>query len=171
MSLSVINARLDLVTEFLEHDQLREEVMSALQKTSDVLRLLQKFSIGKGDADDLLALAKTVQIIDHIHDKLNFHLDMTRKENGELRQLAWLKSQLDMQEPTKLAARILDAINEDGLSQKHLVEQAEVADMAELAEQVEQEEEAESKITKRGKKKSPAPAEPIPGEIWIMRRR
>lgn len=175
MSLQVINGRLDLVSDLLEHDQMREEIMSALKRTTDVLRLLQKFLIGRGDADDLLALAKTVQVISQIIDLSNIPSPTSGQSPGiassSLRQLI---GRLDMDGPLKLASRILEAIDEEGLSQQHLAEEAEAVGIAELADQVIQAEEQEIKSKKRGKpdgKKTVATVEAGPDEIWIMRRR
>ena len=60
MSLSTINGRLDLVEEMLEYPQLRQDVMTLLRRTFDTLRLVTKFTLGRGDADDLVELSKTI---------------------------------------------------------------------------------------------------------------
>lgn len=177
MSLSEINGRLDLVTELLEHDQLREETMSALRRTTDVLRLLQRFSIGKGDADDLLALAKTIQIISQIVSMMNTHLPQQKSSIESLSSslsLRALVDRLDLDGPSKLATRILEAIDEEGLSQQHLAEEAEAVGVAELAEQIVEAEEPQVKPTKCGKagvRKAAVVADLNAGEFWIMRRR
>lgn len=176
MSLSEINGRLDLISELLEHDQLREETMSALRRTTDVLRLLQRFSIGKGDADDLLALAKTIQIINQIVNMMNTHLPSQKgavDSSPSSLSLRALVDRLDLQSPSKLATRILEAIDEEGLSQQHLAEEAEAVDIVELAEQVVDAEEPKTKTAKRGNAGAQKPAV-VPdlnaGEFWIMRR-
>ncbi|KAI4718920.1 hypothetical protein E4T48_04873 [Aureobasidium sp. EXF-10727] len=176
MSLPEINSRLDLVSELLEHDQLREDTMSALQRTTDVLRLLQRFSIGKGDADDLLALAKTIRIVNQIVDMMNTHL-LSQKSAIDTPPsslpLRALVDRLDLDGPSKLATRILEAIDEEGLSQQHLAEEAEAVGVAELAEQIVEANEPQTKSTKRGKagaKKAAVVAELNAGEFWIMRR-
>ncbi|KAI5210702.1 hypothetical protein E4T39_00182 [Aureobasidium subglaciale] len=176
MSISEINSRLDLVTELLEYDQLREDAISALRRTTDVLRLLQRFSIGKGDADDLLALAKTVKIINQIVGIVNAHVPPQTSITGSpssSMQLRALVDRLDLDGPSKLASRILDAIDEDGLSQQHLAEEAEQVGAAELAEQIIETDELDSKPAKRGKasaKKSVVVPDLNTGEFWIMRR-
>ncbi|KAG9948969.1 muts domain V, partial [Aureobasidium melanogenum] len=176
MSLPEINGRLDLITELLEHDQLREETMSALRRTADVLRLLQRFSIGKGDADDLLALAKTIQIINQIVNLMNTHLPRQKDNVHSLSSSLSLKAlvdRLDLDGPSKLATRIIEAIDEEGLSQQHLAEEAEAVGVAELAEQIVEAEEPQAKPTENGKaslKKAAVVAELNAGEFWIMRR-
>jgi DNA mismatch repair ATPase MutS len=179
MSLSVINERLDQVSELLEHEQLCEEIMSALQRTTDVLRLLQRFSIGRGDADDLLALAKTVRIVGQIVALMNDHvpehqeLVNTSTNASSSSSLRLLVDRLDLDGPSKLASRILDAIDEDGLSQQHLAEEAEAVGIAELAEPIIETEDSRDKPAKRGKsdgKKNTVGADLNSGEFWIMRK-
>jgi DNA mismatch repair ATPase MutS len=177
MSLSEINDRLDLISELLEHDQVREDAMSALRRTTDVLRLLQRFSIGKGDADDLLALAKTIQIVGQIVHMMNTHLPSQKSATDSLPSslpLRALVDRLDLDGPSKLATRILDAIDEDGLSQQHMAEVAEAVGIVELAEQIAEVEEPKTKTAKHGKasaQKAAVVAELDSGEFWIMRRR
>lgn len=177
MSLSEINSRLDLISELLEHDQVREDTMSALRRTADVLRLLQRFSIGKGDADDLLALAKTIQIVSQIVHMMNTHLSSQKSATDSPPSslpLRALVDRLDLDGPSKLASRILDAIDEEGLSQQHMAEEAEAVGVVELAEQIAEAEEPKTKTAKRGKataQKAAAAAELNAGEFWIMRRR
>ncbi|KAH0280224.1 muts domain V, partial [Aureobasidium melanogenum] len=176
MSLPEINGRLDLITELLEHDQLREETMSALRRTTDVLRLLQRFSIGKGDADDLLALAETIQIINQIVNMMNTQLPQHKGDVDSFSSslsLRALVDRLDLDGPSKLATRILEAIDEEGLSQQHLAEEAEAVGVAQLAEQIVEAEEPQAKPTKSGKasfRKAAVVAELNSGEFWIMRR-
>jgi DNA mismatch repair ATPase MutS len=177
MSLSEINGRLDLVSELLEHDQLREETMSALRRTTDVLRLLQRFAIGKGDADDLLALAKTIQIVNQIAGMMNVHMQSQKSAIDSLPPslpLRTLIDRLDLDSPSKLATRILEAIDEEGLSQQHMAEEAEAVGVVELAEQVVEGDEPKSKTAKSAKasaQKAAMISELNAGEFWIMRRR
>ncbi|CAD0024982.1 unnamed protein product [Aureobasidium pullulans] len=123
--------------------------MSALRRTTDVLRLLQRFSIGKGDADDLLALAKTIQIISQIVDMTTGPLSIQTNSSSTTSSLRALIGRLDLAGPLKLADRILEAIDEDGLSQQHLAEEAEAVGVAELAEQIAEAEEPQTRSTKR----------------------
>ncbi|GAB7354100.1 hypothetical protein MBLNU459_g4667t2 [Dothideomycetes sp. NU459] len=181
MSLSVINSRLDLVAEMLQNQEIREEVMQLLRRTSDTLRLLQRFSIGRGDADDLLALAKTIEIVVRVSAIVR-----DRLLEGPVASIAPGKRQsnslwavlerLEIVEPSRLATRILEAIDEDGLAQQHEAEEAEAATFIQLAEQVAAADVEGSQPLKGNKSASPRPAvpekmsEPDSGEIWIMRR-
>src|SRR6266480_1454651 len=55
-SLDEINDRLDLLTELLDYPILHQDVVLLLRQTFDSWRLVQKFSFGRGDADDLISL-------------------------------------------------------------------------------------------------------------------
>lgn len=147
--------------------------------------MLQRFSIGRGDADDLLALAKTIEVVNQvsavIRDRLQHEKALdTNPGVGQPERvypLGAVLDRLEVEEPSKLAVRILKAIDEDGLSQQHEAEQAEAAGFVELAQQAVALDEEEPKPPKRSKT---APSKPVAasvklseqdtGEIWIMRR-
>ncbi|KAJ9625034.1 MutS protein 1 [Taxawa tesnikishii (nom. ined.)] len=188
MSISVINNRLDLVSEMLAHDTLREDVTSLLRRTFDILRLLQRFSIGRGDADDLVGLAKTVGIMQELSAIVHNHIisqqersfcaDMDADVPTELSFLWDILQRMDLEQPSRLADRILNAIDEEGLSRQHMAEEAEAAEVEDFAEQMLSEEVDDVKSPKQGKKSvrkgsditSEATPETESGEIWIMRR-
>ncbi|RMZ80183.1 hypothetical protein DV737_g3120, partial [Chaetothyriales sp. CBS 132003] len=60
-SIREIDERLDLVTLFFGNEDLRESVIQLLRRTHDVQRIVQKFTLNKGDADDLISLARAIQ--------------------------------------------------------------------------------------------------------------
>src|ERR1700733_9118762 len=146
MSLSVINERLDLVEEMLDHPQLRQDLITLLRRTFDTLRLVQKFSFGRGDADDLVELSKTVLTTSDIANLVNAHsssrnaipIDPDRAETETRRRkcLPTLIKRFDLEQPTKLATRIIEAIDEDGLSEQHRLEDNEAAEMVGLAQDI-----------------------------------
>ena len=185
MSLAVINKRLDLVTDMLEHDVLREETLSLLRQSFDTPRLLQKFSIGKGDADDLLGLAKTIDVMSHFYDMLEEHMthQVQKITLGVPKDWCFLSDMLgtlDLEKPTRLAKHIQRAIDEEGLSRQNLQEEAEAAQVAEYAERVVGEEEDDhTEKPKRSKTQNPRASSTVTaakagdddhGEIWIMRK-
>src|ERR1700722_1340047 len=59
-SLEVINSRLDLVSRMLGDILLRDSIVALLRRSHDSQRLVQKFSLGRGDPEDLLALANPI---------------------------------------------------------------------------------------------------------------
>lgn len=190
MSLSVINNRLDLVQELKRKDALREDIIALLRRTFDTLRLLQKFSIGKGDADDLLGLAKTIEVMEQLATVLHDHvvaiqgkaLEASTKEDGgnarpsEMQFLRDILGRLELKEPAKLAKHIRDAIDEESLDQQHSAEQEDADEAAEMSDDV-MTADAAGEVTPRlsrrsSKKKAAATNGPDdrPEDIWIMRR-
>lgn len=185
MSLSVINHRLDLVQEFLGLQALHEDITALLRDTFDTFRLLQKFSIGRGDADDMLGLARTIRLTQQICHLLREHTIVDWKKRLEEKpetggeQVALLKSdcfwdvltRLDIDQPTKVAQKILDTIDEEGLSQKQRIEIERAEETEMMADEVVRATEAGEKppsLTRRKVKPSPAEAANTE-DIWIMR--
>ncbi|KXT18704.1 hypothetical protein AC579_2707 [Pseudocercospora musae] len=184
MSLSVINSRLDLVQEMLLQDALREDVVALLRRTHDIYRLLQKFSVGKGDADDLLGLARTVEVMKEISDLLHEHIlahqDRAFEEHDnfatpDLTCLWDILARIDLESPTKVARNIQTAIDEEGLNQQHIAEEATETEAEQMAEEVTKADEAGTespKLARRaGKSQASSSAEQKPEDIWIMRRK
>jgi len=77
---------------------------------------VQKFSLGRGDADDLVALARTIEVTADILRRL--------KRADDKETFAPILKRLNV--PTSLAKTIVGSIDEDGLRRQ----QAEVADVA-----------------------------------------
>ncbi|GKT83391.1 mutS domain V [Colletotrichum tofieldiae] len=69
-SLDVIKLRQDLVARFIEEPDLRDAVVLLLRRSHDSQRLVQKFALGRGDPDDLVALANTIHATDSIQQLL-----------------------------------------------------------------------------------------------------
>jgi DNA mismatch repair ATPase MutS len=146
MSLSTINDRLDLVEEMMEYPQLRQDVINKLEHTFDSLRLVTKFTMGRGDADDLLELSKTISTTAEILELLQDHsasrnaipLDPDKAEAEERRRkcLPGLVKRFEIEKPLLLAERIQEAIDEEGLSEQHRIEEDEAEEMADFAQDV-----------------------------------
>ncbi|EMC95114.1 hypothetical protein BAUCODRAFT_72421 [Baudoinia panamericana UAMH 10762] len=185
MSLSVINDRLDLVQEMLEQDALREDVVVLLRRTADALRLLQRFSIGKGDADDLLNLARTIGVTSEMAQLVRDHI-VSREDSiptaghkkhpppNELGFLRDIHQRFDLDGPAKVAKAIEEAIDEEGLNQQHVAEaesQAKVEIMAEEVESADAAGEPGPKLGRRAAKTRAVAdaADSISNDIWIMR--
>lgn len=181
MSLSTIENRLDLVEEMLVHGALREDMISLLRRTADTRRLLQKFSIGKGDADDLLSLARTIVITSQIADVLHEHIiesedSITNSESEIPKQYGFLwdiLARLDLERPLKVAQNIEKSIDEEGLNQYHVAEaegQAEAEGMADEVEAADAAGKTGPKLTRRASRIKSAVTDGSPAEIWVMRR-
>ncbi|KAK5000014.1 MutS protein 1 [Elasticomyces elasticus] len=188
MSLSIINNRLDLVTELLSNEQLREGLVMLLRQTFDTARLLQKFYVGRGDADDLLGLSKTINIMDSVSGILRDHVlshedrtlkDDARKDPSRGLTFLWdILGRMDLQDPVRLADRVTEAIDQEGLNQQHLIEEIEAAEVIGLAEQVIEDETPNEKLRGIGKRSSKSREvsaasrddDSQSSEPWIMRR-
>lgn len=185
-NLSTINNRLDLLEEMLNHSSLQEDTIALLRQTSDTLRLVQRFSIGKGDADDLLSLAQTIDLMRQMAGLLHDHI-ISNQDDGKGVEIEhgflWdILSRLDLEEPGKVAKAIVAAIDEEGLNRKNTAElesREEVEDMAEEVTIADEAGEKAPRVSKRASKtKIPPPAEISTNkvvdtsaeDIWIMRR-
>ena len=147
-SISIINGRLDLATYFLNDPTLREKIVSLLGRTFDSQRLVQKFSLGRGDPDDLVSLCKTIQVTEHIaatltedrvqrkrwQARISNAISLTPGPSGECIDAICGRFHLDG--PRTLADRITESIDEDGLSRTHERDQVEAAGVMSLAQAV-----------------------------------
>jgi DNA mismatch repair ATPase MutS len=139
-SIAEINERLDLVTELLHHPDLREDVVMLLKATFDSWRLLQKLSFGRGDADDLIGVARTIQLTVQIHERLDQHVGFLNDEKAETlsaqSSFQSLLRRLAIDEPSAFAEKILSSIDEEILSEQHRLEDESAAAVVDLAESV-----------------------------------
>ncbi|KAM0283599.1 hypothetical protein ACHAQH_002377 [Verticillium albo-atrum] len=131
-SLEVIEARLDLVTCFIENEDLRDTIILLLRRSHDSQRLVQKFALGRGDPDDLLALGSTVQASNDIATRLK----KAAKAEGTTDCLAAMAARLDLKKPMELARRIWEAIDEEGIVHQHEIEDGEAGHMLALAQEI-----------------------------------
>ena len=177
-SLPEINKRLDLVQTFLEDAQLQEEVMQLLGRSYDVQRLVQKFSLNKGDADDMICLARAIDASRNIKTILGLRFG---NENASLASghlaVTWLLNRLDLDGPLQLAQRIFTAIDEEALSQKHRLEEDEADTVAALAQEViantalpEEVQSMPKKLRSQAKFGEPKDQDQESEEPWIMSR-
>ena len=184
MSLDVINGRLDLVSSFLGNRSFREAIVMFLKQTFDSQRLVQKFSMGRGDADDLVSLLRTIEATDGIADLLlEYGIPLKEEERhlaGQRESLGNMRYRLSLQEPKKLAATISASIDEDGLMESHRGEDSAGAELLTTAQEVFEREGSPaddhttiSRISRvRSKLKSPADqeAEVAEAETWVIRK-
>ncbi|KAI1416029.1 muts domain V-domain-containing protein [Hypoxylon sp. FL1857] len=150
-SLETIKARQDLVEYFIQHPDLRDEIVLLLRRSHDSQRLVQKFALGRGDPDDLIALANTIRATQEIvtlleaTKELNHsqpELDNVATEEGQQNPgsgascFTSLLSRINLIEPASLANRINSSIDEEGLVQQHRNEDSEASQLMTLAEDV-----------------------------------
>ncbi|KAI9845820.1 MAG: DNA mismatch repair ATPase msh1 [Sclerophora amabilis] len=149
-SLATIEHRLNLVSYFGGNQIVMEDIVQQLRRSYDSQRLVQKFSLGRGDADDLLALSKTIQatqtivtiltrkqeeqpLPDDVAIPEESHASRVEHENACLDSIL---SRLALDGPEALALRIAEAIDEDGISQKQSLEEDEERGMVAMARAV-----------------------------------
>ena len=180
-SLSDINRRLDLVENFLKNVSLRENVIILLRRTFDSQRLVQKFSLGRGDADDLISLLRTIAASENIGEVLQENISDEFDQNVAIPNLensvSTLLQKLSLEGPKALATRIAEAIDEDGLFECHQNEQLESAGIVSMAQGILNEEgdtedlEALSQVIRsKTVAKSLKPQSTEEDDLWTMRR-
>ncbi|KAL7267211.1 MutS protein 1, partial [Rhizina undulata] len=134
-SMSIINHRLNLVELFLNEVPLREALIRCLQRTHDSHKIVQKFSIGRGDVDDLVALARTIEATQQIYDLLASQIPSPAdKENDTQASIESLVKRFEI--PIALANKITNSVDEEGLMEKQRIEESEVAQLAARAEAI-----------------------------------
>ncbi|KAH8176004.1 mutS domain V domain-containing protein [Sarocladium implicatum] len=168
-SLDIISARQDLVASFIDAEDLRDRIVLLLRRSHDSQRLVQKFAMGRGDPDDLLGLAHTIQATEDITRLLR---DFS--ETSGTASLTKLCQRIKLEDPLKLAGRIKEAIDEDGITFQHEVEDSEASQMVALAEQIANTEGSEEDVASlpKGKKKRPTSIKEHYAEdreAWIMK--
>lgn len=161
---------------------LREDTVLHLRSTADTWRLLQKFTFSRGDADDLLALARTIQLTSQIKNLIQERLSATlpgpdgsegaASSHGSFQRLL---DRIDNNEPTRIANKIYDSIDEEQLSEQHRLEDNEAASVVDMAKSV-LGEEGETltgipKALKSKKSQGEKEKEPTSTDVWIMRPR
>ena len=171
--MQVINERLDLVSIFIEDTELRENVTQLLKRSYDAQRLVQKFTLGRGDPDDLICLSRAIEASKEVRRVLS-----TKEHDGAdaaaKHSLRIMIDRLHLDGPSKLADDILAAIDEEGLLQKQRMEDDTAAQAAVLAQEVTMTEgmpedvETLPKKVKTKKEATPAVEEQV--DTWIMRR-
>ena len=169
----MINERLDLVGELMKNEVLLTELGELLRRTYDTLRLIQKFSFGRGNADDLQGLARTINLTRRIGDLL---LDTQKDAESPLSKI---HARFYQDTPNRVADSILAAIDEEGLTLQQQSQELNQVEAAGLARNVLEQEALGSEMsdlrkslsTKRFNKVIEVEEDKAStDEIWIMRR-
>jgi DNA mismatch repair ATPase MutS len=187
MSLDVINARLDLVSQFLLDETLREKITALLRRTYDSQRLVQKFSMGRGDPEDLICLLRTIEATNEVASTLEKQVSIVESESPErstentllsAKSLVELYRRLSLEGPRTLACCISDAIDEEGLMRSRRVDDSNSAELVTLAQGVLLD---EGTLDDQGSlspvlrsittPKPPKGEKNVEEEVWIMRKR
>ncbi|KAL2694133.1 hypothetical protein Neosp_000703 [[Neocosmospora] mangrovei] len=169
-SLDVITGRQDLVARFIADEDLRDSVVLLLRRSYDSQRLVQKFTLGRGDADDLLGLANTI----HATRDIVALLDRALTSDSNPDCFASLTARISLPQPLKLARRIKEAIDEEGVVQQHEAQDSEASQMIALAENIVNSEgsQDDAAVLPKGKRKRPTSVREYYAEDddnWIMK--
>ncbi|KLO13966.1 hypothetical protein SCHPADRAFT_873402 [Schizopora paradoxa] len=81
-SLVELTSRQDLVEIFYELPWLRQDVMQCLKKAGDAAKILQRFSLGRGDVDDLLQIKHTISTWHTIKQRILLERTRVVSEDG-----------------------------------------------------------------------------------------
>ena len=139
-SLPVIQERLELVSRFLVNPCLREDITTLLRRSFDSQRLIQKFSLARGDADDLISLCRTIEVTDQISQSLTqFSQTYDLHPESKAAEVDCLESvlkRLNLDGPRALANGIKEAIDEEGLLELGRIQDTDTIEMAVLAQDV-----------------------------------
>ncbi|KFY36631.1 hypothetical protein V495_07712 [Pseudogymnoascus sp. VKM F-4514 (FW-929)] len=176
-SLEVINDRLDIVGHILGDTALRERLMTLLRRCHDSQRLVQKFALGRGNADDLLALSTTISATQELALTIreSLHGGKAFSESLPPDSLSRLVSRIQLDGPLALASKIKNAIDEEGVVHQHQIEDEEAGTLMEMAEQIATTEGSMDDIAAvkkgRGKKSTTSIREHYgeDSQVWIMK--
>jgi len=152
----------------LEDELLRERVTILLRRSHDSYRLLQKFAFGRGDPDDLVALANTV----FATQDLVATLCQNRTADDCIRSLV---DRIELDGPSTLSLRIKDAIDEEGIVEQRRIEKDNAGEMQARAQGVvntEGSREDSNILRKSALKKKPTSIREYysdENEVWIMK--
>ncbi|KAF8633937.1 hypothetical protein AX15_001121 [Amanita polypyramis BW_CC] len=118
-SLNEINARQSLVSLLFTRPHFRADLISSLEDAEDIGRISQKFLLGRGDVNDLLALSRTIYVWSNIKRRIKEEKRLEMAERPEFNWDEWksidtLMSR--MSELHSLSNKIIDAIEEGDAS-------------------------------------------------------
>lgn len=162
----------------LEDISLREEVLFLLRRCHDSQRLVQRFSLGRGDPEDLLALANTIIATQELVSLLQqARLNVTcTKCLLVVDCLQPMIARIHLEGTMTLANRIKDAIDEEGIIQQHRINDDGAGEMVALAHEIASSEgspEDIAAIARAGRKKRPLSLREHyidSDDTWIMKR-
>ncbi|KAL2854262.1 muts domain V-domain-containing protein [Aspergillus pseudoustus] len=179
-SLSVINERLDLVSVFIEDTEIRDILIQLLKRSYDAQRLVQKFTLGRGDPDDLICLSRAIDASKEVKrvlsNKNSEDINSEHTSQSSRRSLQTMIDRLYLDGPTALADKILSAIDEEGLLQKQRIEDDTAAEAAMLAQKVTLNEGSPGdldslpkRVRAKGSDRSVPADDPSAIDTWVMR--
>jgi DNA mismatch repair ATPase MutS len=127
-SLSEINTRQSIVALFHALPHLRRDLRDRLRGIDDVARVLQKFLLGRGNSDDVVAISTAISVWSFVRTRLSLEQKLRTKEGdrnleGEWAPLDALLSQ--MEDLPELERKIQASMDDDPTRLENLPERAE----------------------------------------------
>ncbi|KAM0481294.1 hypothetical protein ACHAPX_003397 [Trichoderma viride] len=174
-SLEVIEARQDIVSRFIDSTDLSDSMVILLRRSHDCQRLVQKFALGRGDPDDLLGIANTINAAEDIVRLLKEASEGQHSPSSPAPDcLTFLASRIVLGEPLELADRIKESIDEEGIAQQQAVEESEAEQMIALAQDVVASEGSieDANLVSKAKRKKTSSLKELYGEDnepWVMK--
>src|SRR5690349_25166703 len=103
---------------------MREQLIALLRRCHDSHRLVQKFALGRGNADDLLALSSTISATHELASimQMTLHKEPVVSRSPPPNALSNLVSRIELDGPLALASQIRNAIDEEGVVLQHRIE-------------------------------------------------
>ncbi|KAK5082293.1 MutS protein 1 [Lithohypha guttulata] len=108
-----IKYHLDLVDAFMAASDLHQSIIAHLRQIYDIVRIAQKLVMNRGDAEDLLCLARTIQRMTDMVQLLNSHMNDTTSTGIALRKLT---SCFVADKPQQMSIQIRSSIDEQGIT-------------------------------------------------------
>ncbi|KAJ3527347.1 hypothetical protein NMY22_g9818 [Coprinellus aureogranulatus] len=134
-SLDEINGWQSAVAFFLQRHHLRADLIEKLKGMSDIGRIVQRFSLKRGDISDLLCVRNTISLWGDTLQALRLESDMEERRKAhkqEWKQIDILRNRMLNLE--KLSARINDALPADMSDTTLTIEEEEEKALAQEAE-------------------------------------
>jgi DNA mismatch repair ATPase MutS len=134
------------VSRFLDDQDLRANIVQLLRQCNDSQRLVQKFSLGRGDPEDLIALSRTIEATQSIvailggilkddHTALPADHYVKQPLSDGITCIGELLRRLSLDGPAALASQISKTIDEEGLMRKQRIEESKAADAMAAAQE------------------------------------
>ncbi|KAK7463796.1 hypothetical protein VKT23_005735 [Stygiomarasmius scandens] len=114
-SIHEINARQSLVAFFCTRPHFRADLLALLKKSEDAGRVVQKFLLGRGDANDLLALTTSIRLWADIQRRVSHEREMEIQERPNFNPDEWSSLDILMSRMVQLetfSERIGKALNQ-----------------------------------------------------------
>ena len=89
-SLSEINARQSIVALFRARPHLQRDLRDRLRSSDDVMRVVQKFLLGRGNADDVASISAAISTWSFVRSRLSLEKELHLKKGDCDLEREWL---------------------------------------------------------------------------------